>query len=324
MTVIVTVAMFETAPSSSVTVYVKESVPLKPGSGVYVKLPSAFNVSVPSVTSADQRGVRNQRPIRIRIDTITGVIDHHVPRGRSVLIGRVIVVRRDRWVVDVCHVNVTVATLEVAPSSSVTVYVKLSVPLKPGSGVYVKLPSAFSVSEPSVTSATTVAFGTKRPIRIRIHAVTGVIRDDIATNCRVLISGVIVIRRDRRIIHIIDRERHRGDVRGGTVIIRHRVGERVGAVETRIRGVRETAIGFRRQRTIRDIRNHGGVRDQRPIRIAVEPVARIVRDDVATNRGVLISGVIVVRRDRRIVHIIDRDVTVATFETLRHHRSPCT
>ena len=160
---------------------------------------------------------------------------------------------------------------ETAPSSSVTVYVKLSVPLKPGSGVIGETNHQHSTSSDHPRRPqTTVAFGVNVPSESEstpspVSSVTTFPSAECPhQSCNRYPSPPADHSHPSP-------QRHRRDVRDRTVIISHRVGERVSPVETRIRRIRETAIGIQRQGTIGDIRHQGGVRRQGPIRIESTP-----------------------------------------------------
>ena len=117
----------------------------------------------------------------------------------------------------------------------------------------------------------------------------------------VFIRAVAVVDRHRRVVHGVNRNRHRRDVRVEAAVVRL-VGKAVGSVVVGGRRVGEAAVGVQRQRAMRRTgHQNGGDRCAVDIAVVAEHARRGHRQ-----RGVLRSGVAVVDCDRRIVHGVDR------------------
>jgi len=130
-TVTVTVAL-----SPPLMVYVKLSVPLKSGSGTYLRVPSKFSDTVPFVGCVKLTTAIGSPSISVSLSTTSMFTStsSSVVAVSSTATG--------------ASLTSSTVTVTVAVSPPLIVYVKLSVPLKSGSGTYLSVPSRFLVTVP--------------------------------------------------------------------------------------------------------------------------------------------------------------------------------
>ena len=224
---------------------------------------SSSDVSVPSVTSATTWRSGSSVPSESLSTPSPVSSDDHVPSGRSVLISGVIVVRGDRRVVDVGHRQTSPWPYSSRP---VIIGHRIRERVRPvetrirgirETTIGVQRQASIVTSAPQWHSGPT-----SHPNRV--DTITRVISDHVARwpECP--------HRWCNRYPSPPADHSHQSPstspsrVRDRTVIIRHRIGETVSAVETRIRGIGETDHRVQRQASVRDVRNHGGVRASVP------------------------------------------------------------